>query len=184
MQPWEIILLVVAALAVAAIGWWAYDRRRSQRLQRRYGPEYDRAISNFGSRRRAEADLAQREVYGERLRNRPMNAAERAQFVERWQLCQQRFVDDPTGAVEDADDLLLNVMRVRGYRVDNPNDRMLDLAAAYSEYVDGYRHAGEIVARERDGDTSTDALRQAFLYYKTFFDELLGVPHEKSQRAA
>ena len=124
MQNWEVILLVAAAIVVVAIvGWVIYDRRRSTRLQTRFGPEYDRAVAGYGSRRRAEAELARRELYAKRLRDRRLNPADRERFIEEWQLCQ-------------------------------------------------------------GGEASTDALRQAFLHYKTLFDELLGVPHEESKRAA
>jgi hypothetical protein len=186
MQNWEVILLVAAAIVVVAIvGWVIYDRRRSTRLQTRFGPEYDRAVAGYGSRRRAEAELVRRELHAKRLRDRRLNPADRDRFIEEWQLCQERFVDDPAGAVEDADNLLIDVMRTRGYKVDSTYDRMMDMSAAYPQYAESYREAGEILVRHRHGgEASTDALRQAFLHYKTLFDELLGVPHEESKRAA
>ena len=185
MQTWEIILTVIAVLIVAGVVVWSiYNRRRSERLQRQFGPEYDRAVEGFGSRRRAEAELARREAHARRLRNRPLDASARAHAVEDWHVCQQKFVDDPAGAVEDADDLLIRVMRIRGYRADNAYDRMMDISAAYPEHINRYREAGEILVHHRRGEASTDSLRQAFLHYKTLFDDLLGVSYEESKRAA
>jgi hypothetical protein len=54
-----IVLLLATAIAVAV--WLVTQTRRSLSLRRRFGPEYDRAVTEFGGRSRAEAELLKRE---------------------------------------------------------------------------------------------------------------------------
>ena len=49
-----VVLLLIAVLAVVA---WLMQRQRSLRLKRRFGPEYDLTVSEFHSRKEAEAEL-------------------------------------------------------------------------------------------------------------------------------
>lgn len=184
MQPW-MIGVVIAAIGVAAlVAWFVYDRSRSQRLQQRFGPEYERTLRNIGSRRRAESELARREIHAKELRDRPLNPSDRERFLAEWKLCQAQFVDDPAGAVDRADELLVNIMRTRGYSADDLYERMTDIAAAYPSHADHYREAGHILARHRRGEASTEELRSALLHYRTLFDDLLGGYDEKLKQAS
>jgi hypothetical protein len=183
MQLWQIIAIgvVVAIVVIAAL--WIYERNRSRRLRERFGPEYDRRVSTFG-RRRAEADLSRSEKRVEKLRTRSLSASDRARFLEEWRLCQARFVDDPVGAVEDADGILLNIMRARGYSADDPYDRITDISAAYPDHAGAYREATDIFVRHRRGDASTEDLRRAFVNYRHLFDDILGGRDEELRRVA
>jgi hypothetical protein len=183
MQTWMIITLV-SVVVLVALGWVVYDRRRSKRLQERFGPAYDQTVSEIGNRRRAEAELEWREAHARQLRSRPLNSADRERFLSLWKQCQARFVDDPVGAVEDADALLVQVMRDRGYAADNLYERTTDIAAAYPQHVERYRQAGEILERHRRSPVSTDSLRTAFLNYRNLFDDLIGAYDEKLKRAS
>ena len=42
------IVIVVAVVVLAAIGWMVWQRQRSEALRARYGPEYDRAVNQMG----------------------------------------------------------------------------------------------------------------------------------------
>ncbi|MGZ4610778.1 MAG: hypothetical protein ACXV2H_11025, partial [Actinomycetes bacterium] len=55
-----VILLVLVLLAVGAVALIlaAKRRARSEQLQGRFGPEYDRAIDEHGDRKAAESHLA------------------------------------------------------------------------------------------------------------------------------
>ncbi|HET9217186.1 MAG TPA: hypothetical protein VFR18_09425 [Terriglobia bacterium] len=184
MEPWVIVVIVASIVIVAAIVWLSYERSRSQRLRTRFGPEYDRAVREFGSRRRAEMQLARRESRARELRDRHLNPADRDRFLEQWKLCQAQFVDDPAGALERAEQLLDDVMRTRGFSSGNPLDRMTDIAAAYPEHAGRYREACQIAAQQRTGETSTEELRRAFLHYRTLFDDLIGGYHEELRRVS
>ena len=99
------------------------------------------------------------------------------------QVAATRRGDDPAGALERADELMVEAMRSRGYSVD-PNDRATDIAAGYPQHADRYREACRILAQHRSGEASTDELRTAFLHYRTLFDDLLGGYDETLRRAS
>jgi hypothetical protein len=182
METWQIIAICVGIAILAVIGWWVYERNRSRRLRERFGPEYDRRVAERG-RHRAESEFAQREA-SVRKNVRPLSASERAKFLEEWRLCQARFVDDPPGAVDEADRILSDIMRTRGYAADDPYDRLTDVCAAYSDHSSAYREANEIVIRHRRGDASTEDLRKAFVHFRALFDEVLGGHDEELKRTA
>ena len=184
MEPWVIVVIVTSIVIVAGIVWLSYERSRSRHLRSRFGPEYDRAVREFGGRRAAELQLARREARARELRNRHLNPADRDRFLEQWKLCQAQFVDDPSGALERAEQLLDEVMRARGFSSGNPLDRMTDIAAAYPEHTGRYREACQIAARQRTGETSTEELRSAFLHYRNLFDDLIGGYHEELRRVS
>ena len=184
MEPWMIALIIAAIVVVAAVIWINYHRSRSRRLRQRFGPEYDRAVSESGNRHRAESELARREARAIEMRDRQLNPLDRDRFVSQWKLCQAQFVDDPVGALDRAEQLLGDVMRTRGYAADNPFDRMTDIAAAYPQHTGRYREACQIMGRQRTGETTTEELRTAFLHYRTLFDDLLGGYDEQLKRAS
>ena len=73
-QTW-IILAAVIVLALAAIGaWYFYQKKRSQTLQKHFGPEYDRTVTELGSRAKGESELKAREKRVERLELIPLAA--------------------------------------------------------------------------------------------------------------
>lgn len=185
MQNWQIVALavIVAVLIVAAV-WVAYNRNRSRRLRAHFGPEYDRTITEFGDRRRAEAELAQREERVRKLPIRQLSVADRNRFGAEWKDCQRLFVDDPGRALEQADGLLTEVIHTRGYATSNPYDRMADISAAYPAHASKYREAGEILAHQHRGEATTEDLRKAFIHYRTLFDEILGGQDEELKRAS
>jgi hypothetical protein len=185
MQVWEMIAIGVAILVVVAIvGWIVYERNRSKHLRDRFGPEYDRRIAERGDRRRAEAELASSEKRAEELRVRPLSPSDRTRFLAEWRLVQSRFVDDPAGAVDDADRIVTEIMRTRGYSVDDPYDRVADVSAAYPSQASAYREANDIVTRHRRGNASTEDLRTAFVRFRSLFDEMLGGQDEELKRAS
>jgi len=183
MQPLQIITIIVAVLVVAAVAYWVYERNRSRQLQRHFGSEYDRRVAQVGDRREAESELGRSEERVRNLKAPPLSDADRARFIEEWRLCQKRFVDDPAAAVEGADRIVTEIMRVRGASVDDPYDRVSDICAAYPEHADGYREATDIIIRHHRGLASTDELRLAFVNFRSLFDEMVG-EEEQLKRAS
>jgi hypothetical protein len=183
MESWMIVV-VMSAVALLALSWIVYDRRRSKQLQERFGPAYDQTVSEIGNRREAEAQLRYRETHARKLRARPMADSDRERFVAQWKQCQALFVDDPAGAVDEAHELLVRVMRTRGFAADNLNGRSADIAAAYPQHAERYREASEILERDRRSPVSTRSLRKAFLDYRDLFDDLVGNYDEELQRVA
>ena len=108
MDPKLIVLAVAVVLIIAALAWLYVRKRRSTRagLRQRFGPEYERAVREHGSERKAEAKLTDREKRVEKLNIRDLSPMERERFSEWWKSVQSRFVDSPKGAVTEVDALV------------------------------------------------------------------------------
>src|SRR5262245_29439689 len=183
-QPWQAIIAIIAALIVGAIVGWAFIQTRRRHLRSHFGPEYDRTIDEMGNRQRAEAELARREARVRKLKIRPLTGSERQSYLAEWNQCQSQFVNDPVRAVDDAERLLDQIMRARGYSFEDPKDRLANISAAYPNHTSEYRDACELIARHRRGEASTEELRQALVHYRALFVEILGGYDEELKRAS
>ena len=185
LQTWQIAAIaIVGVVILAGIAFWLSNRRRSRHLRDHFGPEYNRIIAETGNRSAAEAELARREDRIRNLEIRSLSVADKQRFTDQWALCQAQFVDDPEDAVHNADDLLTDVLRARGYAADNPYERISDISAAYPRHATRYRFAEDLVTRHRRGQGSTEDLRKAFVHYRALFDEILGGQDEELKRAS
>ena len=116
----KLIVLAAAVILIIAVLAWLYVRKRrttTADLRQKFGPEYERAVREHGSERKAEAKLEDREKRVEKLNIRDLDPTERARFSKQWESVQSRFVDSPKGAVTEADDLVSSLMKTRGYPV-------------------------------------------------------------------
>ena len=175
MATWVwIVIAVAAAIVVVGIVWAATRTRRTRSLQDRFGREYDRTVEKAGGRREAERELAEREKRHDELDLRPLPPDARDRYLAQWQETQGLFVDDPTGAVSEADELVQRVMRARGYPVDDFEQRAADISVEHPELVEKYRTAHGIAQASERGQASTEDLRQSVRHYRALFVELLG----------
>ena len=110
-----ILIGVVILLLLAAAVWLQMRKKESQTLEKRFGPEYDRAVEELGSRPKAEAELKARQKRVEQLHIAPLAPAEARRFSESWRVLQGRFVDNPKDVLVDADLLVRELMQKRGY---------------------------------------------------------------------
>lgn len=172
MDPKIIVLIVIAAAVLIAIGWTVSRRRRTDALRNRFGPEYERTVREQGPAK-AESVLLERKQRVEKFEIRQLGAAERERFITEWRQVQTRFVDDPRGSVSAADDLVIRVMQARGYPMSDFDQRAADISVDHPRVVDNYRAAHEIALRHRRGEATTEDLRNAIIYYRSLFDELL-----------
>jgi hypothetical protein len=170
---WVVILVVVALVIGGAAAWYYLQQQRSQELQKRFGPEYERVQQHAGSKREAEKELQARQDRVDNLDIRPLSRAEYERFSEAWRTVQARFVDDPEGATRDADHLVDEVMEVRGYPVGDFDQRAADISVDHPRVVENYRAARDIAERNARGNADTEELRQAFRHYRTLFEDLL-----------
>ncbi len=182
MPTWAWILIIVAAaivvLLVAAAAW---RTRRTKTLQTTFGPEYDRVTAGTESKREAEAELVERQKRHEELDIRPLTPAARDRYLSRWEEVQARFVDDPEGAVAAADNLIQQVMRERGYPVDDFEQRSADLSVDHPDVVEHYRAGHSIASSNSTGESRTEDLRQAMTHYRALFEELLVTDREPAE---
>ncbi len=168
-----VILVIVAVVVVLALVAWFLNRQRRRSLQDRFGPEYDRTIEDAENRRVAEQELRERERRRDELDIVPLDDAARARYAEAWQGVQQRFVDAPTESVAEADVLVMQVMRERGYPVDDFDRRAADVSVDHPDVVEHYRSAHDVAARSRVEACDTEDLREAVVHYRALFSALL-----------
>lgn len=193
MQVWQwvliavVVLLVVALVVVAA--QFATKRRRTGQLKATFGPEYERAVSERGEQRAAEDELQARQRKRERLDIVPLSQQARDRYAGRWQAVQTAFVDSPTSSVRDADQLVTEVMRERGYPIDDFDQRAADISVDHPGVVENYRAAHRIHLSQQEREIGTEEQRQAFVHYRALFAELLvadtgpGRGHDSSEEA-
>jgi len=175
------IAFVAAVVIIGVLVSFVVSRKRSKRLKERFGPEYDHTVRHSGSREKAEAELRERE---ERVRQFDIVALlpnDRRRYQESWAIIQGRFVDDPKTAVEEANGLIREVMQRRGYPVIDFEQSAADLSVDYPAVVENYRAAYQISVRNERGVADTEELRQALVYYRALFRELLGGSEGREQ---
>jgi hypothetical protein len=178
-----VVLAVFVLIAVAA--YLQHRRNKTAAFRKRFGSEYDRAVVEHGSSRKAETKLADRETRVDTLKIRELGATERERFVAEWQVVQSRFVDHPKAAVTEADDLIAALLEARGYPKDNFEQRAADVSVTYPRVMENYRVAHAIAVRPGRSEASTEELRTAMIQYRSIFDELVQAlnPQEKKSAA-
>jgi len=174
MDAWVwIVIAVIVLVAIAMIAWAVQRSRRTTALKERFGPEYDRVASDASSKRDAEAELREREQRRSDFDIRPLDPDARERYRDQWEAVQARFVDDPAGAVTEADVLIQRVMRDRGYPVEDFDTRSADVSVDHPHVVENYRAAHGIATAHARGNAGTEELRQAVKHYRSLFEELL-----------
>jgi hypothetical protein len=174
-----LVIVVIVVLVAVLLG----QRRRTQRLQDQFGPEYQRTVARAGDQRSAEADLAARQQRRRELTIVALEPAVRERYLEEWRATQGRFVDDPAAATGEADTLVAQVMRERGYPVDDFEQRAADVSVDHPQVAENYRAAHAIYQAHEQGLASTDDLRQAFVHYRSLFAQLLDVEGDDREEA-
>jgi hypothetical protein len=174
MSPTLIVVIAIAALVIIGIIVTVLRNRERQRLQKHFGPEYDRQVERAGGNRtKAELELLRREKRIHKLDIRPLPEAQRDAFMDEWREVQSRFVDDPERSIALADALVGEVMRARGYPVEDFEQRAADISVDHPGLVENYRAAHQIALRHSRGQADTEDLRAAFIGYRSMFEELL-----------
>ncbi len=185
-----LVLIVIAGMVARGA-----RRSKSQSLRERFGNEYDHAVQSAGSRKRAERELVTRVEEVEKREIRPLTAAEqelttRVEEVEKreirpltaaeqeryrgdWQRVEKHFIERPTTAVVEADELVADIMRVQGYPMGDFEKHAAHLSVKHPRVIEHYR-SGHKVMEGAPGSASTEDLRQAMLHYRALFLELVG----------
>jgi hypothetical protein len=179
------VLLAVIVVLLAVIGLLFVRRQRSRQLKEDFGPEYRRTVAEHGDQRAAEKELADRRRRVEKFEIRPLDPASRERYSERWSATQRHFVDEPAAAVGEAHALVQEVMRHRGYPVEEDfEQRAADISVEHPSVVENYRAAHQISLHARDGGASTEQLRQSMVHFRALFEDLLsrGDEHQISER--
>jgi hypothetical protein len=169
-----LLVLVLALVVLAVLGWALLRVQRRRALARKYGAEYERLARDKGDAERAARELEQREQRVSRFKLRDLTPSQREHHVARWNSIQAAFVDEPARAAQEAHVLLMDVMRDRGYPDADLAQRQRDLSVNYPDLIEPYREACEIAERRGGaGAASTEDLRRATICYRSLLDAML-----------
>lgn len=168
------VIVIIAIVIIAVLVYTGYRRRQTSHLKDQFGPEYDRAVDQYGSERKAQPVLMEREERVKKLDIQPLDEGQRQSFAGEWQTVQSNFVNDPSGAIGDADRLIGRVMEARGYPVGDFEQRAADISVEHPSVVEHYRAAHDVARQNVDGNASTEDMRQAMVHYRALFEDLLG----------
>jgi hypothetical protein len=171
MSTGAIIGIVIAVIVVAAVAVVASAEMRRARLRRQFGPEYDRLVEKHGSKKKADAELTERERRVRALNIRELSPEQQASYSGDWTAIQERFVDAPAEAVGAAHTLIWNVMRDRGYPAEDRTTSMDALAVHHGRAMEGYREVRDLPI----DSASTEQLREAMIRYRAMFEDLTGL---------
>jgi hypothetical protein len=164
--------LIVSIVALAGVVFLFIERQKTRRLKSHFGSEYDRAIEQEGSVRRAEAVLGQRQKRVAKYPIHPLTREERDRYAAEWRNLQGHFVDDPRATVSRADGLVRQAMVARGYPMSDFETQAADLSVGHPTMLSDYRAAHEIAVRSERGQATTEDLRLAMQYYRNLFEEI------------
>ncbi|MFF4966597.1 hypothetical protein ACWDO6_25420 [Streptomyces sp. NPDC003674] len=175
-----LIVIVAALVLAAALFLRGRGRGGGPDLKRRFGPEYQRTVARHdGDTKAAERELAERLERHGKLRERPLEPAERERYTVRWTAVQERFVEAPREAVAEADRLLAELAGVRGYPDGGRYEEQLAaLSVHHADHVEGYRRVHRVARAGAEGGTGasgagTEELRTALMDARALFDDLI-----------
>jgi hypothetical protein len=169
-----LILVILAMALVGAVVAAVFTRGRSTRLQGKFGSEYDHTVDAMGSTKKAQKHLEDRQKHVKALDIRPLSDGERERYLTEWAAVQSKFIDEPSQAIVDADRLVTEVMQLRAYPVSDFEQRAADISVSYPALVSEYRAARVIALKNENHTANTEELRQATIYYRSLFEELVG----------
>ena len=164
-----VIFLVIGGLLAVIVTRF----QQTKRLKDRFGPEYDRMVNEVGDKRQVENELQARLAHVEQLNIRSLTAEEVNRFALEWQSTQTEFVDEPQASLQKADRLIREVMKVKGYPVEDFEQRAADISVDYPDLVTDYRGLHMIAVKEDDDQVSTEEMRQAMVHGRALFENLV-----------
>lgn len=177
MPTWSWILIAAIVIIVIAVAVFvaqsASRRKRSERLRSHYGQEYERLVDNEGGERAAERELVARERRHRKLDIVALTPETQRKYADEWRAVQTGFVDNPSKAVGDADRLVTQVMRERGYPVEDFEERAAEISVDHPNVVEHYRAAHSLHLAQEHANIGTEAQREAFVHYRALFEKLL-----------
>lgn len=97
---------------------------------------------------------------GTRLRSLPDESRDR--FATNWRAIEQRFIEDPRGAVQEADKTAVMILSERGAKLHDERHMPDELREARAQ------------ARSDEGREGTEGMRRAMVHYKKIVDDAVG----------
>ena len=175
MNTTYILIAVVLILVIMGAFLWPLmaRRKRSDRLHDQFGSEYDYTVQALGDEKKAQTELEERQTHVKTLDIHPLSDNEHKRYLADWAAVQSKFVDEPGQAIVDADRFIMEVMQLRAYPISDFEQRAADISVSYPSLVSNYRAGRVIAIKNQENQADTEELRQAMIYYRSLFDELL-----------
>lgn len=171
---YTIIAVVLVLVIIGAIMGVNFSRHQhSKRLQDQFGPEYDHTVQTLGGEKKANTELEDRKKHIESLDIHSLSGGYRQRYLTDWAEVQSKFVDEPGQAIVEADRLIMEVMQLSGYPVSDFEQRAADISVTHPALVSNYRAARVIALKNEQHQADTEELRQAMIFYRSLFEELL-----------
>lgn len=168
-----VVAVVVVVLGVALLVVGRYRARSTTAtLRSRFGAEYDRVVSAFGQRD-GEKELRKRLERRQQVELRDLGADERERYGRAWEATQATFVENPSTGLRDADLLVQQVMRDRGYPSERFEEREKLVSVDHPDLVEHFRSAHGVAVADEQGEQSLEDRRQAMVDHRYLFDALL-----------
>ena len=183
MSPTVVIILIVLVVLLAVAVALGIRASRRKKLQKTFGPEYDRVVGDADSRAEGERELLERQKRHAELELKPLSAESKAKYSVAWEEVQIQFVDAPEQAVSTADELVTRLIAERGYPTGDYDDQLANLSVDHARTLGHYRDAHAISERSKNGQADTEDLRQALVHYRALFADLLGENPVRSEGA-
>ena len=173
MEPWMWIVIAIVVVVIIVLVL-VLTRRKSRRLKKQFGPEYDRTVERLDSKDAAHEELQQRAERHESYQLRNLDENERTVYVQRWRQLQRQFVKEPANGLLEADTLLTSLLRDVGYPTENFDQQAADLSVEHSDVTADYRNGRAVVRDVQQGRAGTEEIRQALLHYRKVFERVAG----------
>src|ERR1700759_3276714 len=160
-----VVIGIVAAVVVVVIGGVllvvAGRRGRSTRaaLRSRFGEEYQRVVDAYGLRD-GEKELRARLERRRELDLRDLGSDERDRYSRAGESAQSTFVENPSAGLRDADLLVQQVMRDRGYPSERFEEREKLVSVDFPDLVEHFRAAHEVAVADEQAEQSLEGRRQ------------------------
>ncbi len=167
-----VMALVLITLVACAIGAWTLVRSRS--LKQQFGSEYDRVVAESDTRLAAERELRERQRQHSDLELHELSTQARARYAARWRELQVQFIDSPKDAVNQADDLVTQLIEELGYPTGDYHKQIAHLSVDHASTLESYREAHKISLSNRRGEATTEQLRLAVVHFRALVAQLLG----------
>jgi hypothetical protein len=177
-----VIIFLLFAISIAILGLVFRRRKSSARL-----PDHRDIESDGPKETQDEAkmhlELEMRRKLIENFDIRPFDFAEHESYLTDWKAVQSKFKIEPAQAIQEADQLIMQVMQIRAYPATDFEHRGGEISVYNAELVNNYLAASEIAIKNEQQLASTEEFKQAMKTYQTLFKELLGpgtfVPEEQ-----
>ena len=173
MELWMWIAIAVAVIVVLVL-ILLLTRRKSRRLKKRFGPEYDRTVERHDSKEAAHEELQRRADRHDSYQLRSLDDNERTVYVQQWRQLQRQFVKEPANGLLEADKLLTVLLHDVGYPTESFDQQADDLSVEHADVTADYRSGRAVVRDVQQGRAGTEEIRLGLLHYRKVFERVAG----------